>query len=65
MNIIDLLSRTGLIASRGEGRRLIEQGGVRVNERKVEGFDCIVESVGNQVLIQKGKKVFHRVKVIG
>ncbi|MDR2649325.1 MAG: tyrosine--tRNA ligase [Clostridiales bacterium] len=63
MNIIDVLSKTGLIASRGEGRRLIEQGGVRVNDQKVDRFDHIVIAKENSILIQKGKKIFHRVKI--
>ena len=63
MNIIEALSKTGLIATRSDGRRLISQGAVRVNNQKVESFDQIVELHENSALIQKGKKVFHRIIV--
>jgi tyrosyl-tRNA synthetase len=64
MNIIDLLSVCGLIPSRGEGRRLASQGGIRVNNQKVESHEHTVplrEFGENGLIIQKGKKVFHKV----
>ena len=63
INIIDALIKTGLIASRSDGRRLIAQGAVRVNDKKVENFEQIIELCDNTALIQKGKKVFHRIKI--
>ena len=63
MNIIDVLTKTGLIATRSDGRRLISQGAVRVNDIRVDNFDQIVELQNDSALIQKGKKVFHRIKV--
>ncbi len=62
--ILDLLQTCGLTASRGEGRRLICQGGVSINGNKVteefmpvsaDCFDC------GEMLIKKGKKIFHKV----
>lgn len=67
MDIIELLEKTKLIPSRGEGRRLIQQGGIKINDIKVESINHIVnisDFKENELLIQKGKKVFHRVKLI-
>ena len=62
IGIIDLMSMCGLIPSKGEGRRLVEQGGVSVDGEKVPSFDFKVskDSLKNGVKIKKGKKVFHK-----
>ena len=60
---IALLVACGLCASNGEARRLIQQGGVSVNERKVNSIDDAFDQAdfaGDGVIIKKGKKVFHR-----
>lgn len=59
INIIDLLLKTKLIPSKGEGRRLIEQGGISVNDVRVEGFDRLVtmdDFNNGELIIKKGKK---------
>ena len=64
--IIDLLERIGLIPSRSEGRRLIQQGGIRVNDVLIEAIDHTVNLADfsdNQLMIKKGRKVFHRVQL--
>ena len=60
---LNLLTACGLTASNGEARRLVQQGGVFVNEEKVPGIDYAVtrEQLEQGVKIRKGKKVFHRV----
>ena len=62
IGIIDLMSMCGLIPSKGEGRRLVEQGGVSVDGEKVPSFDFKVskEALLAGVKIKKGKKVFHK-----
>ncbi|MBR4724992.1 MAG: tyrosine--tRNA ligase [Lachnospiraceae bacterium] len=62
VGIVDLMSMCGLIPSKGEGRRLVEQGGVSVDGEKVERFDTKIskEALLKGVKIKKGKKVFHR-----
>ncbi|MCR5683868.1 MAG: tyrosine--tRNA ligase [Lachnospiraceae bacterium] len=62
IGIVDLMSLCGLIPSKGEGRRLVEQGGVSVDGEKVERFDSKIsrEALEKGVKIKKGKKVFHR-----
>jgi len=62
IGIIDLMSMCALIPSKGEGRRLVEQGGVSVDGEKVPSFDFKVskDALKNGVKIKKGKKVFHK-----
>ena len=62
ISVLDLLSACGLIASRSEGRRLVQQGGVFVNEEKVPSIDvCFTKMQAKDGLkIRKGKKVFHK-----
>ena len=60
---IALLTACGLAASRGEARRLVQQGGVSVNDEKITDIDrkfgCELFQ-GDGAIIKKGKKVFHR-----
>ncbi len=62
MGIIDLMTACSLCASRGEARRLIEQGGVSVDGEKVASINVVIskEKLIEGVKIKKGKKVFHR-----
>ena len=60
---LNLLVACGLCASNGEARRLIQQGGVSVDDKKVESADAVFAQElfqGEGVVIRKGKKVFHR-----
>jgi len=61
--LLDVMQTAGLIASKGEGRRLIEQGGVSVNDEKITDvtYRLTTETLQQGVVIKKGKKVFHRV----
>lgn len=66
INILDLLLKTKLAPSKGEGRRLVEQGGISVNDGKVEKIDFVVTPEAfnnNEIIIKKGKKVYHRVQI--
>jgi len=55
--IVDLLQASGLVASRGEAKRLIQQGGVKVNGEKVDSQDLDVP-FDPPVLVQVGKRSF-------
>jgi len=57
-----LLAETGLAGSKGEARRLIEQGGVKVNNDKASGANSEVEIDADGVLLQVGKRKFLRVR---
>lgn len=56
--LADLLAETALAASKGEARRLIEQGGVRVNNEKASAANTDIDIGGDGVLLQVGKRKF-------
>ena len=63
IGILDLMKKCGLIPSNGEGRRLIQQGGVSVDDEKVtDVYAKVVKSDFEKgyVVIKKGKKVYHK-----
>ncbi|MBO5066202.1 MAG: tyrosine--tRNA ligase [Clostridia bacterium] len=64
LNIIDAMIKAGLVNSRGEARRLIEQGGVSVDDVKITAPAHIIPLADFEkgyVIIKKGKKVFHKI----
>ena len=64
INVIDALIKAGLVTSRGEARRLIEQGGVSVDNEKVTAVSHVIpvsDFEKGYVIIKKGKKVFHKI----
>jgi len=62
IGVIDLMLACGLIASRGEGRRLIQQNGVTADEEKIASIDAFftAEQLKTGVKLRKGKKIFHK-----
>ncbi len=65
IGLLDLMSKGGLISSNGEGRRLIQQGGVSVDGEKVTNpaLKITKDALTNGVVVKKGKKVFHKFTV--
>ncbi|SHI51162.1 tyrosine--tRNA ligase [Lutispora thermophila] len=66
MNVIDLAVLTGLVPSKGEGRRLITQGGLTINDAKVDSIDRIItldDFKDGALMMKKGKKTYHRVVI--
>ena len=64
ISVIDLLVKTGLAASKGEARRLIQQGGVALADQKVTDIGASVASSqlsADGVILKKGKKIFHKI----
>jgi len=73
ISVLELFQRSGLCASLSEARRLVEQGGARVNEQKIESLDELIgadrlesESTGDttgepELLLRAGKKRYHRI----
>ena len=61
ITIVDLMMKCGLCASKGDARRLIQQGGVLANGEKVAdpNMKFTADSLSEGVKIRKGKKVFH------
>ena len=68
IGILDLMLKCGLVPSKKEARRLIEQGGVELDGQKVTDVNASVSAAqlsGDGVMIKKGKKVFHRASLQG
>ncbi len=60
----DILFKAGMTKSKGEGRRLIEQGGVSVNDKKVASAVetvCADDFSNGSIIVKKGKKVFYKI----
>ncbi|MFZ5753334.1 MAG: tyrosine--tRNA ligase [Bacillota bacterium] len=67
MDILTLLMETGLAPSKSEGRRLIQQGGLTVNENKIDDFNLVInldDFADGKLMLRKGKKVYHQVKLV-
>ena len=67
IDVLTLLVKCGLAASKGEARRLVQQGGVSVNDEKVSAIETTFgceQFTGDGVIIKKGKKVFHRAVLV-
>jgi len=63
--IAELLVKASLAGSRGEAKRLIDQGGISVNDEKVVALnkEFTIEEIKRGIIVKKGKKVFHKILV--
>ena len=61
--LLNLLIQAGLTASKGEGRRLVEQGGLSVDGEKITDPNLVIEKakLTEGIKVKKGKKVFHKI----
>ncbi len=62
ITVVDLMLKSGLAPSKGEARRLIQQGGVTIRSEKVSSSDFSLarEDFSEDVILKKGKKTYHR-----
>jgi len=63
VSVLDLLVITGLAPSKGEARRLVQQGGISIDDQKVSDAMAVVSKSDfekGHIIIKKGKKVFHK-----
>jgi len=62
ISVLDMMIKAGIAKSKGEGRRLIQQGGVSVNDEKITDVNAAVAAAAfeSDVILRKGKKVFHK-----
>ena len=62
ITVLSLMIKAGMIKSNGEGRRLIQQGGISVNDEKItDVFTAVTaDELKDSVIVKKGKKVFHK-----
>lgn len=66
LDILSLLTLTGLTTSKGEGRRLIQQGGIYLENERVDDANLVLTPglfKDNQLLLRKGKKIYHLIKL--
>ena len=66
INILDLLVNMELVSSKSEGRRLIEQNGISINQEKENNVNRIItkdDFKDGFIIVQKGKKVFLKIKL--
>ena len=66
INILDTLVTLKLAPSKSEARRLVTQGGIKVNDVKIDSIEhkiTLNDFTENKLLIQKGKKVFHQIEL--
>ena len=64
--LLQMMTDVGLTKSNGEARRIVKQGGVSINDKKVEDFALeITEDLfeDSKIIIKKGKKSFHKVEL--
>jgi tyrosyl-tRNA synthetase len=66
IGILDLLTKVGLTKSNSEGRRLIEQKGIAIDDVKVSDIGKIItldDFKDGKLMIRKGKKVYHQIRL--
>ena len=64
--ILDLLKEIELTKSNSEGRRLVEQGGITIDDAKVDDINRTIalnDFKDGKILIRKGKKVYHQIRI--
>ena len=60
MNVVEVLVTCQLVSSKGEARRLIQQGGVRIDQEKVDSEEEMID-LSSQRIVQVGKRKFARI----
>lgn len=64
IDLISMLVKTGLVPTRSEGRRAIEQGGVSIDGEKITDVKYVVAKdalAGDGIVLKKGKKKFNKI----
>ncbi|MDD4677916.1 MAG: tyrosine--tRNA ligase [Tissierellia bacterium] len=67
ISVIDIMLKAGLIKSKSEGRRLIDQAGVAVNDVILDDIGAaitVADFEDGKLMIKKGKKTYHRIKLV-
>ncbi len=62
IGVLDMMVKAGLTASKGEGRRLVQQGGVSINDAKITdpAYALSAEDFANEIILKKGKKIYNK-----
>lgn len=61
ISILDLLVRTNIVSSKSEAKRLVMQGGIKINNEKIEDENYIVK-IDKEIILQKGKKTYIKIE---
>lgn len=64
MSVLDVLCQTGILPSKGEARRLVQQGGLTINDEKITDVNTIITNEffkDGEMIVKKGKKSFFKV----
>jgi tyrosyl-tRNA synthetase len=68
IDIVSFLAETGILASKGEARKLVEGGGISINRKKADGVKMNIENSlllhDKYILVQKGKKNYYLVQAV-
>jgi len=67
IGVLNLLTEVGLTASNGEGRRLIQQGGIYLEENRLDDPNTTLtldNFINDKLMIRKGKKIYHQIKLV-
>jgi len=65
IDILEILVKAEITKSRGEGRRLVQQGGISVDDAKVTDFTLSFTQAAlkdKSIVVKKGKKIFHKIE---
>ncbi len=62
IGVLDMMVKAGLTVSKGEGRRLVQQGGVSINDAKITdpAYALSEEDFANEIILKKGKKIYNK-----
>ena len=62
IGVLDMMVKAGLVTSKGEGRRLVVQGGVSINDVKITdpAYSLTADDFKNEIILKKGKKVYNK-----
>lgn len=64
MGVLDMVARTGIVSSKSEARRTVQQNGLSINDVKYTDVNGVVTAdmiTDKGIIIKKGKKIYHRV----
>ena len=62
IGVLSMMVKAGLAASNGEARRLVQQGGVSINDEKITdpAYSLEISAFDNEIILKKGKKIFNK-----
>jgi tyrosyl-tRNA synthetase len=64
--VLEIFTEVGLTQSRGEARRLVQQGGIYVNDQRIDEVEAVLTPANltpQGILLRAGKKKYHRLVI--